>query len=190
MLSILPEIRRATQIVIDTIVDIHKHAFAGFFLTQLGDRFLRLYYKNILNFDGGILLIAERQSSYPLGFVAGFSDASEFYQRLKRQRFAIARAIAISLLRSPSLLRRLFASASLAEERIDAQDDNLKVELSSIAVGAEGSGSGVGGQLLGEFCKAVALGGAKAVILTTDAVDNDAVNDFYTRAGFVLTREF
>lgn len=183
-------IRPASPDDIDNIVCIHRQAFAGFFLTRLGDRFLALYYRAVLDFDGGILLIAKDSTSSTLGFVAGFSDTSEFYRRLKQRRFAIALAIFFPLLRSPGLIRRLFASSSLAGERIDADEDARVVELSSIAVGADGRGKGVGKRLLDGFCNDVLSRGSASIVLTTDAVDNDTVNQFYVDAGFAQTRAF
>ncbi len=179
------QVREASSEDLSAILAIHKSAFEGFFLTRLGDSFLRLYYSAVLDFDGGILLFAENEASDALGFAAGFQDSAEFYRRLKRRRLHIAGAIAWPLIKSPRLVFQLLASASLAGDRIEDSGNSNTVELSSIAVA--GVGRGTGRSLLDGFCQKALRRGAREIVLTTDAEDNDAVNRFYQRAGFALT---
>lgn len=182
--------RVASRNDVDNVVIIHQQAFSGFFLAELGTRFLKLYYSTVLEVRGGILLIAEGPENEALGFVAGFTDTGDFYKRLKRKRISIAYAVMLPVLRSPKLIKRLLSSASLAGERIEAAEHTAMAELSSIAVADAGKGAGVGRLLLDEFCAEAAERGVNVVVLTTDAVNNDSVNAFYTKSGFRVTREF
>ena len=51
-------IRNARLEDVEKIVSIHLEAFKGFFLTQLGESFLRLYYSSFLQNPQGIVLCA------------------------------------------------------------------------------------------------------------------------------------
>ncbi len=56
---------------IDAIVSIHKSAFPDFFLTMLGDRFLKLYYSSVFKHKKGVLL-----GCYNEGKLVGFCAAT------------------------------------------------------------------------------------------------------------------
>ena len=77
------------------IAKLHTQAFPGFFLTQLGDRFLTGYYKCVEAYPGGILLVARNKDSTAAGFAAGFLDPPAFY-RFLRSRGARFTEVSIS----------------------------------------------------------------------------------------------
>ena len=62
--------------------------------------------------------------------------------------------------------------------------------LSSIGVDPAWSGRGIGQGLLEAYVAEARKHGLKAFTLTTDADDNDAVNQFYRKVGFYLSRTF
>ena len=78
---------------LDTIVDVHAAAFPGYFLTQMGPRVLRLYYELVLDYEGRLMLVAEREARV-LGFVVGFRDPARFYGLMssRRRRFVRRRS--------------------------------------------------------------------------------------------------
>ncbi len=174
------------------IVQVHLSAFhSGFTLSALGPKFLYKYYRQVLCFDEGLLLVAEVEGKI-VGFVAGFTDPRRFYQTLARHKwqFAIPALRAIPrhphlLLRGWSLVRRVIRPM----ERL-ADASQASCELSSAAVRPEAAGQGIGQALVRAFVDAARAKNASGVSLTTDAVNNEDVNRFYRRLGFRLHRTF
>ena len=168
---------------LDAVVAIHTEAFKGFFLTRMGERFLKTYYKLVLEFDSSIALVAhDTESRSVSGFAVGFSNPSRFYAEFSRKRRRMLGAITLAVLRDPTLaiqiLRNILRVEGQAGHTIDA------VELSSIAVGIRGQG--VGALLLEAFLDNARSEGSHTVYLTTDAADNSAVQKFYESRGFLL----
>jgi ribosomal protein S18 acetylase RimI-like enzyme len=62
--------------------------------------------------------------------------------------------------------------------------------LFSIGVSPAVQGKGIGALLVREFMGAARLRGCKTVFLTTDRDDNEAVNGFYGRLGFAISRQY
>jgi ribosomal protein S18 acetylase RimI-like enzyme len=54
----------------------------------------------------------------------------------------------------------------------------------------QASSKGVGSQLMKEFVKVATTKAATEIILTTDAHNNESVNNFYLKHGFQLVRQF
>jgi ribosomal protein S18 acetylase RimI-like enzyme len=180
-------IRPAAAAEIPAIVKIHQESFPGFFLTFLGTDFLTLLYRGMLEDSEGILLIAA-ESGGPEGFVAGVVSQSGFYWRLlKNRKWHFAAAAARSALRRPSIMPRLWRALRRPEESRAAAADAC---LMSIAVAPRAEGHGLGGELVGAFCRAVLARGVRRISLTTDEVGNDRVNRFYERQGFRLARSY
>ena len=173
----------------DEIVSVHLAAFPGFFMAQLGPRFLREYYRCVLDYPRGILLTEEGEEGC-IGFVAGFLDPPSFYGELKRRRVRLGLAACAGIVTRPQRLVTLLANYHLARGR--AQDAHVPgtAELSSLAVRPDSAGRGVGSRLVKRFLTAAGSMGAARVALTTDADRNDAVNSFYRRLGFTCSRTF
>jgi GNAT superfamily N-acetyltransferase len=164
------------------IVAVHRAAFRGFFMTSLGPMFLADYYRSVLAYNVGILLVALSDDDTVVGFVAGFGNARVYYEGYHRARLRHAIAALPAVVRSPSLLRRLLLDAySVSRGRGGGQNE---VELASIA--ATGAANGSGSILLGAFVSEARKRGYRSIYLTTDAISNDRVNAFYVRHGFKL----
>jgi len=181
-------IRPATAADLCPIAELHQRAFRGFFLTQLGRPFLLRYYRAVLAYPAGILLLAEDARSV-VGFVVGFCEPGLFYRSLRRRALSLGFSMAPALLRSPCLLHRAVANFRRTGEA-GPHDDTQLAELSSLAVDPAAEGRGIGRALVKEFVAVAATNGAKSVYLTTDALENDAVNRFYLRLGFEVRRTF
>lgn len=179
----VPGFRRARPADLPGIVATHQAAFPDFFMTALGPRFLASYYRRVLEYPGQVFWV-KPGAAHLEGFVSGFINPVAFYQQMKGHRFAIALIVATRVLRHPRFLPRLVASYTEVWRSIQ-EDEPETCELSSIAVRPECAGRGVGQGLADAFIAAV-RGKAKAIVLTTDAAGNEAVNRFYTRLGFVL----
>jgi ribosomal protein S18 acetylase RimI-like enzyme len=181
-------IREATRNDLPGIIGVHKQAFSKFFLTQLGTRFLQLYYSLVLEYDLRIMLISEVQNELQ-GFVCGFVDPAEFYRLIWRRRSSFALPVFFALLRHPSLLNKVLHGIQRIQRTASGWPPR-SCELSSIAVAPETTGNGLGKALIRAFITEAQSMGACCVYLTTDARDNDAINAFYRSNGFQHRRRF
>lgn len=184
-------IRPAAGGDLDRIVAIHAAAFPGFFLTSLGPGFLRAYYREVLDFHGGCLLVAER-GGRAIGFVAGFAAPRQFYAGLSRRPLAFALPLLAAVLRRPSLIGHILVRVRNVLDRSDRRRTDptteAACELSSLAVDPRTRRRGVGRRLVAAFVADAAASGLDVVRLATDARENDAVNAFYAGLGFRLAR--
>uniref|UniRef100_A0A7C3MKY5 GNAT family N-acetyltransferase n=1 Tax=Dictyoglomus thermophilum TaxID=14 RepID=A0A7C3MKY5_DICTH len=185
------KLRKVKYSDIDRIVEIHKKAFPNFFMTQLGDKFLKKYYELVLSYSLNIFLAIEEEK-YIVGFIAGFFNSSYFYSLLKKHKFDLGLAILPTLFIKPWLILVIWGNfirvSNLSKEK-PIKTMNI-CELASIAVDPNYTGRGLGKMLVKTFLEISKKMGAKFVYLTTDAKNNDAVNYFYQSLGFELYRTF
>jgi len=182
------KIKEASYKDIYRIVEIHRKAFPNFFLTLLGDEFLKEYYELVLTYDKGIFLVAEKDGCL-LGFAAGFLEPQNFYKLFKKYKLRLGLKIISALIKRPRLVSRIFANFRRVNRL--SNDGNIdRSELASIAVDPAFSGQGIGKLLVKSFIDSSKKLGAKFVYLTTDAKNNDAVNYFYLSMGFKLYKTF
>ena len=172
---------------LEGVVGVHQAAFPGFFMTQLGQRFLREYYRCVAEVPTGILL-TEIHDGACIGFVAGFIDPVAFYTELRRRRLRFGLAALRGIASRPARLVTLLANYGRTTTAVRTPQGADTAELSSLGIMPAASGRGVGSRLVRSFIEAAAIAGANRVVLTTDAYGNDAVNRFYQRLGFVCTR--
>ncbi len=184
-------VRPAEVADLAAIARVHVRAFDGFFLTLLGEGFLREYYRLTLEHDGGLLLVAESEGQVT-GFASGFLRPVAFYERLSRSKWRLAPAILRAVLRRPSTLGRILGAARHVggREAAKAPWDGDPAELASIGVDPAHGGHGIGTALLEAFASSAGKSGADYVYLTTDADHNDGVNAFYARNGFDLVTSY
>ena len=112
--------------------------------------------------------------------------ADQFYRRVARRRwlrFGIASIHA--LLRRPAIIRRLVRA--LVAPPTSGTEGAL---LMSLAVDPRVQRTGAGKLLTIAFVEEAARRGAKAVVLTTDRLKNDAVNAFYLAQAFQFVRSY
>jgi len=181
-------VRHANGNDLSRIVAIHQKAFRYFFLTRLGEVFLHRYYELVLGYGAGIILVSERGASVD-GFVCGFVNPPEFYQRMWRKASRFIAPGLRALAGDPSLaagvvhgVQRIWTSASRARPGW--------CELASIAVMPEVSGLGLGRRLVEAFVARARFMNAQCVYLTTDANGNASANALYRQVGFRRTHQF
>jgi GNAT superfamily N-acetyltransferase len=165
-------------------------AFSGFFLTELGQPFLSQYYRTVVEYPLGVLLVAEVDGDV-VGFAAGFGDPGAFYRSLRRRAWQFVPGMWWSCLARPGLISAVIKRAVLVatkRSRETTPADTMACELSSIAVAPVAAGRGIGRQLLEAFMDRASNIGAGHVRLTTDAIANSGANTFYASAGFTLRR--
>lgn len=163
---------------------IHRQSFPGFFLSSLGEPFLREFYKGFLGDPDGIaVVLRDEADGRPLGAAVGPLHPEGFFRRLLRRRLiAFAWASVGATIRSPHTLPRLLRAAKYRGQAGPSAPGAL---LSSICVSPQLKDRGAGSQLLRAWEVAVASNGISSAHLTTDAIDNERVNAFYERRGWL-----
>ena len=181
-------IRKIQLSDVSHVVTVHLSSFPGFFLSFLGSRFLSLFYSGICSAQEGIAFVYLNDAGAPAGFVAGTSNPGGFYSRLlKRGWLKFSLASIIPVLRKPSIIGRV-ARAVFHPSSNPVGDDFAG--LFSIGVLPELQGSGAGKKLVQAFLDEAKQRGCKRVFLTTDRDNNEAVNSFYEKLGFVIERQY
>jgi ribosomal protein S18 acetylase RimI-like enzyme len=182
-------IRGATQQDISETIALHKAAFPAFFLTMLGDRFLRELYRSFLLDSTSIWFIASCNSRL-IGFVVGTTEPAGFFKRLLMYRwYAFIVAGAAGFFRHPLRIVRRFLAALVYRGEKPRGIDKATL-LSSIGVSPHYAGRGVGLSLVTHFCQEAFSRGSDHVYLLTDDAKNDAANRFYVKCGFSLESSF
>ena len=158
------EIRKAKTSDVDSIVAIHNQAFPDFFLTTLGNRFLRLYYKCMCNSRDAVTLCAIDEGTL-VGFSSTALKSAGFNTKLIKQNSVIFVMEAIKLLfTKPTALVRLVKN--FTKKSSDMEDNGDYAELFSIGVSPLYQGKGVGSLLLSRnerMIREMGGGGKKAI---------------------------
>lgn len=180
-------IRKMTPMDSEEVTEIHLKSFQGFFLSFLGDSFLNVFYQSICLDQSGVALVIE-ESGKTLGFVVGSIQPSGFYSRLiKKSWYRFVFASIGAILRKPKIIPKLFRAVYKPNEALPAENC---ATLMSIAIDPITQGQGYGKKLISQFIEEVKQAGCSSVNLTTDSLNNKAVNHFYCNVGFGLIREF
>lgn len=172
------------------VVSVHLAAFEQFFLTALGPLFLRQYYRCVVAYPQGIALGAFVEGEIA-GFVAGFVNPPAFYSTLHSSWLKFALAALPGLLMRPNHIVRILANYRRSKMIAnDQRDQSTVAELSSLAVATGFNETGIGTDLVQNFCAEARTRGTTLVVLTTDTYRNERGNRFYQRIGFQLARTF
>lgn len=175
-------IKLATLDDLNAIVKIHDRAFPDFFLTSLGDDFLKLYYESVLNNPAGILLIYKCENEV-LGFCAGTLLSAGFNTRLIKESFLSYMVQGLRLLFThPVRIWHLYKN--LSKENPDAGDNGDYSELLSIGVDPIKQGGGLGKLMLSSLEEEVKKNGGTRLSLTTDYDNNEKAIGFYNSLGY------
>lgn len=182
-------VRQATLADVPSIVRVHERAFVGFFLTQLGPRFLSRLYQGFLADADGVLIVAEASGETIVGLLAGSRKPEGFFRKMRRrQGLSMALSALPALLKHPMrVAERLLAGLSYRGDAPVALPNYWL--LSSLGVSLDHAGGGVGKVLLRRFCADAEAQGAPGVYLLTDRDDNDMARRFYEAQGFCVHAE-
>lgn len=173
---------------VDDAARLHLHAFPDFFLSQLGERFVREFYRGFLA-DGSVTVVARRDTGSLAGVAVGHVRPQGFFARLLLRRwYAFALASLRLVLTRPSQVPRLLRAVTYRGETGDYTPAGAL--LSSICVDPALRGQAVGSTLLGAWVEQMHEAGATTAYLVTDADDNDGVNGFYLGAGWDLHHSY
>jgi ribosomal protein S18 acetylase RimI-like enzyme len=182
-------IRRATLNDVPVVAQIHTIAFPGFFLTSLGDSFLRELYSGFLNQSGGIFVVAE-DGDKVIGFAAGTTVPDVFFTELRKKRglYFLLKAIPALIKNARVVFKKLVSSIFYKGDKpAELSGGTL---LSSIGVIPSLHGGSVGSALLDDFEKAAFSQNATFIYLTTDAIENERANAFYGKRGYSVDGRF
>lgn len=169
------------------ITRLHMRAFPGFFLTQLGFSFVYTLYKGYMEDKDSGIIVAERKGRI-IGFIAYSYDYPMFYKGLIRNhliKFALCSMTAA--IKHPSFIKRLLGAFKKSDSVVKTEG---YVELASICVDPRIGSKGVGTALINYLKSQVNFKRYEYINLETDADNNDSVNKFYTKNGFVLYRQY
>lgn len=176
-------VRPMTHDDVGDVVRVHLSAFPNFFLSFLGNKFLRELYLGILDDPSGIAFVSETDKQIG-GFVAGTDSPTGLYMRLlKRRWWRFGIACAGKAVRHPHIIPRLLRAFSMPSSR---HQDSTSGLLMSLAVRPDIQGNGSGRALVDAFLLAANRRELQSVALTTDSDNNENVNRFYRRLGFEL----
>ena len=168
------------------VVDVHLQAFPGFFLTFLGPRFLREFYLSFTYDPSGVGFVAQASDTGEiLGVIVGPVTPDGYFRRLlKRRWWAFCLASVCAVLKRPAVVKRLFRAVFYRGESPSGPNRSL---LSSIAVLPSAQGHGIGMALVNAWCDEIKKRGSSGCYLTTDAENNDDINQFYQKCGWKLS---
>lgn len=168
---------------LEGVIHVHIKAFPGFFLSFLGPKFLREFYRSFLYDNAGIAFVAQdAQTKQIVGVIAGPLIPNGYFKRLLKKRWwAFCLASIKAVLKKPSVCKRLLRAVFY---RGQSPSGPPRALLSSIAVSPDCQKCGVGRDLVARWVREVARRGGTGCFLTTDADENEAVNAFYRKLGW------
>lgn len=183
-------IRNATISDLNVIVSVHKESFKGFFLTELGGKFLYILYKAFAIGSGGVLRVLCNNDGNIIGFAAGALCPNSFFKELRRSKGFIFLLFAIPLFfKKPCLLVKKLWYALFYNGSAPLSIPNSAL-LSSICITTSFKGLSYGKMLLCDFEEIAINNGKSYLVLETDKYFNDNVLNFYYKNGYVFSSEF
>jgi ribosomal protein S18 acetylase RimI-like enzyme len=182
-------VRGMSSFDLKAVVSLHISSFPDFFLSSLGPRFLREFYGSFLFCPNGVAFVVEDVGKKQIvGVIAGpVSPDGYFRNLLYRRWWSFCLASLTAVVKNPGIIPRLWRAISY---RGEAPLDSPRALLSSIAVAPDFQKMGIGQMLLKAWVNEISLRGAFGCYLITDADNNDAVNGFYLRMGWVRVGAF
>lgn len=172
----------------EELSNIHIKSFKDFFLTTLGENFLRTYYMSCLKSEESIAICAVDKKENLIGFSIGCIHSKGFHKRLISQNILAFMLQGIIILFSkPKALIRLVNNLG---KNADKKDNGNYSELLSIGVLPSFNGLGIGKELIKMFEEEAIKKGCVEIALTTDFNNNDKVLEFYKSTGYKIYYDF
>lgn len=181
------ELENMEKNIINDIVSVHLATFQGFFLTFMGRGFLYQMYRSYCDHaDSGLLVAFEDEK--PVGFLAYSYNMNGLYKFMIRKRLIPFAWYSLgAFLRKPKIFMRI-VRAFLKPSETKRKEEY--VVLASIGVSPGVKSKGIGSKLIERLKSQVDFNKYEYITLETDAINNDGVNYFYQKNGFVLEKKF
>lgn len=173
-------VRSARSGDLPAIARLHRETMPGAFMSTLGERFLRRFYRALLDHRGAVLLVAEEHGGPVVGFAAGAVSMREFSRYFYRRHGLAAAAAASPAVLRPGGLRALLESAHYA-----GSTNGPDAEYISMGVAGPWRGRGIARMLTRGVLDELSRLGAETVRLMI-ADDNDEAIRHYSGSGLRL----
>lgn len=158
---------------------LHSDGIRSGFLPTLGIRFLSHLYRALIDFDDGLVLVAD-DGHGPVGFVAGVVDTGAFYRQFIRRHGIAAGLAALPKAMRPGVAKRVWESLRYTS----AGDTGPAGELLATALVERVRGRGLGTRLGEEFLAGLHRMGAESVQVVVGAGNGRAIAA-YRKMGFL-----
>ena len=187
-----PMIRPMALADLTRIVPLHRVSFPNFFLTELGPRFLCLYYQELLRQKQLCLVVCKKNDLEPLGFATAVYPPLAVYRQMLRHASApFVCALLGALVRQPHrVIPRVCYGVRWRVMGQPHKSNAKTAHLTAIAVHPKQQTAGLGSTLLQAMLKGCKERGASKMTLETDADHNEAALHFYQKNGFVRQSSF
>jgi colanic acid biosynthesis glycosyl transferase WcaI len=171
------------------VAALHRRSFPQFFLSELGEGFLREFYGGFLHDPSAVTAVALDVTGAVQGAVVGTTEPEGFFRRLLQRRLiGFASRSAAFTLRHPARAPRLLRAVGYRGDAPKGRPGGAL--LSSICVDPLAQGSGIGRSLVEAWTAEAEHRGATEAFLTTDAEDNVLVNTFYQSLGWTISESY
>lgn len=182
------EVKSIPELDLSKVIQVHKSSFKGFFLTELGDGFLHVYYDCVRKDKKGVLL-GFYEGQKLMGFCAATTVSNGFNSYLIKEN--ISRFFWITLrLVFTNLAALIRLSKNLTKKNPGINDKGDYAELLSIGVADDSQGKGIGKALLTQLENELQKKGSKKLSLTTDFNNNEKAISFYEKLGYEILYNF
>jgi GNAT superfamily N-acetyltransferase len=179
---------KLTSINLLDVVEIHKEAFPNFFLTELGDKLLYVFYSSLLKETTTIAWCFAEENKV-VGFFVATTRPSGLYRKIfLKNFFSFSFRLMLVFLKKPKYLKKMIISYSTQiNHRIPV---TFTASLLSICVHPNFAGKKIGKRLLEKLEIELKKTNELGYYLTTDNENNSATNQFYLINGFELLTVF
>lgn len=184
----MKEMKKIAKEDLSEVIKVHKASFKEFFLTELGDHFLTVYYDCVRKHQRGILLGFYEEGQL-FGFCAATIRSKGFNTHLIKKNIFQFSLLGIRLLftRIPSLIRLI---KNFTKTNPEIADEGNYAELLSIGVSDTKQGQGIGKKLMIQLENEIRLKGCPFLSLTTDFENNEKTLQFYKGLGYSIYYDF
>jgi len=169
------------------LANLHIRAFPNFFLTTLGERFLKTFYESILNSSNGFG-VAIFEDNCLLGFAIGTEKTHGFYRDLVSQNgINLFFSSLNSLVENPMKIVRIIKNLRGGNNIYQLNEGGW---LLSICTNPEYWGKNISTLVLKRFEEEAEKRSLKKIWLTTDFLNNERANSFYLKMNYKLFMTF
>ena len=169
---------------INDLTSLHRKAFPGFFLTNLGEKVLNIFYLALIE-DKSTISWGVREGERLVGFFVASTNSKGLYLRIFIKKFHKFILPLLSLfLSKPLYFFKMYISYCSTKDK--SLPINCSVSLLSICVHPNESGKGIGKLLIHQLEFLLKKLHFNEYYLTTDSDNNFSTNNFYLKNCFQI----